>query len=241
VQFPWRRPGHLDMSEGNRITNWPSLVAGAMFDLKTPMAIVRGYLRMLENERLGPVTEKQRASFQEIQKATLGIVEILNDLDGLASLQGGGWSIDKASVSIGKLLSEVAGLPLLQHVAPVDIRIGAEHDAVTGVFRLLRQALAKLAHFIAWHQLRGERPLSIWLVDPPAASDLWIVLAATDQIQSAVKTSRDSLLPFAERQGPMSMNLPFAGAIVRAHGGELVALPTGVPGAVVVLPRSINE
>jgi hypothetical protein len=33
------------------------------------------------------------------------------------------------------------------------------------------------------------------------------------------------------------MDLPFAGAIVRAHGGQLLALPEGTPGAVVALPR----
>jgi hypothetical protein len=34
------------------------------------------------------------------------------------------------------------------------------------------------------------------------------------------------------------MDWPFASEIVRAHGGELLALPEGIPGAVVILPKA---
>jgi signal transduction histidine kinase len=229
------------MSEDNPSTNWPGLVAGGMFQLRSPLSVVQGYVRMFEVERFGPVTEEQRRAFQAIQQAAREIAAIVNALDGLASLEGAGWRIDKASISLGKLLSEVAGLPWHQNVAPYDIRTAAEDDTVTGVFSLLRHALAGLARSVAWDQLNGERPLSIWVVDPPVGSERWIVLAATDQIQEAVQTSRESLSPFDERPNRGTMDLFFAGGIVRAHGGQLLALPTGVSGAVVALPRPTGE
>jgi signal transduction histidine kinase len=208
-----------------------------MFQLRTPLLVVQGYLRMLDAGRCGPVTEEQRSVFQAIQQTARGFTEIVDALDGLASLEGAGWHIDKESISLGKLLSEVVGLPWLQNVAPIDVRNAAEYDTVTGVFSLFRHALAGLARSVFWDQLNGERPLSIWVVDPLVGSERWIVLAATDRIQEAVQTSRESLSPFDERRSGGTMDLFFAGGIVRAHGGHLLALPTGVGGAVVALPR----
>jgi signal transduction histidine kinase len=224
-----------------RTTNWPELVSGGMFQLSDPLRFVQGYARFLDAGRFGPVTEEQRSAFHQIQQAALRLAEIANALEGLASLEGAGQQIDKERISLGKLLSEVAGLPWLQLVPPVYIRTAAECDTVTGVFSLLRHALAGLVRSVFYDQLNGERPLSIWVVDPVGESERWIVLAATDQIQEAVQTSRESLSRFDERPVRGTMDLFFAGGVVRAHGGQLLALPTGVCGAVVALPRPTGE
>jgi signal transduction histidine kinase len=227
------------MSEDRPSTNWPWLVAGGMFELKTTISVVLGYVGLLNSERAGPLTEQQRTYLQRIQQATGQISDMVEALAGLASLHGA-WSTsnsEKGSVSLGKLLSEVADLPVLQNAGRVDVRAHGELDEIMAAPRLLWAALAGLARFVACDQLQRQRPLSICIVDPLAASERWIVLEASEQIQEAVKTPRERLTPLNERAGCLSMDLPFAGAIVRAHGGELLALPEGTPGAVVALPR----
>ena len=227
------------MSEHRPTPNWPWLVAGGMYELRTPINVVLGYAAVLNKEHGGPLTEQQRTYIQNIQHAARQIFRIVEALAGLASLEGAWSTSDRINetVSLRKLLSEVADQPLLQRVGPVDVRANSQHDEVIGAPRLLRHALAGLARSVAFDQLKGERPLSMWIVDPPAASERWIVLAAAEQIQEAVKTPRESLTLLDERRGPGSMDLPFAAAIVRAHGGQLLALPEDTPGAVVALPR----
>jgi signal transduction histidine kinase len=210
-----------------------------MFDLKSPISVVQGYVGMLNSDRAGPLTEQQRHYLQQIQQFTRQISQVVEALADLASLEGA-WSTGismKGSVSLRKLLSEVADLPFLQHAGRVDVRAHGPHDEVIAAPRLLGRALAGLARSVAFDQLQGKRPLSIWIVDPLAASERWIVLAAPEQIQEAAKTPRERLTQLDERAGRLSMDLPFAGAIVRAHGGQLLALPEGTPGAVVALPR----
>jgi hypothetical protein len=80
--------------------------------------------------------------------------------------------------------------------------------------------------------------LSIWAVDRAVESEWWFVIAPTDRIEDAEKTLRERLLPFGDPPSRSSMDLPFASEIVRAHGGELLALPEGMPGAVVILPKA---
>ena len=228
------------MSEDRPTTNWPWLVAGGMFDLQSPINAVQGYVGMLTSDRFGPLTEEQRSRcLQQIRQTTGQISQIVEALAGLASLEGA-WSTStssKGSVSLGKLLSEVADLPFLQDAGRVDVRAHGQHDEVIGAPRLLSRAFAGLARSLAFDQLGGKRPLSIWIVDPLATSEIWIVLAAPEQKQEAAKTPRERLTLLDERAGRLSMDLPFAGAIIRLHGGQLLALPEGTPGAVVALPR----
>jgi signal transduction histidine kinase len=232
------------MEENEPVSVWPLLVAGAMFDLKTPISIVNGYGRMLERERCGPITEKQRTAAQAIQHAARQISEVVDALQGLASLQGAGWRVEMTTISLRQVLSEVGRLPaeggkllIDERQGSIDVRIQAEHDEVIGALALVRRALVGLVRIVAFDQLNGERPLSIWIVDSPTASELWIVLAATDQIREAVRAPRESLSPLRWTPRGWSMDLPFASGIVQAHGGQLLALPEGIPGMVVALPK----
>ena len=225
------------MGNVNPATNWVWLVSAAMFDVKGPLSVVEGYARLLEIERIGAVTEKQRDALRSLQKAAGDVREIVQALAGLASLEGAWPGIERVRVPLAPLLTEVAGLPFLERGGPVDVRVRDQRSEVIGVRHLLQRAVAGLARWVVWEKAQDERPLSIWVVDTLAASELWIVLAATDDIREAVEMPHESLTALDDRQGRVSMDLPFANGIVRAHGGQLLALPAGMQGAVVTLPR----
>ena len=180
---------------------------------------------------------RSNATLYNLFKAACDIRETVEALAGLASMEGAWPGIDMGRIPLGKLLTEVAGLPFLSARPSHRHSSNDHHDDVRGAGRLLQRALAGLARLVIWDQFTSERPLSIWVVEPLVATERWIVLAATDQIQEAVETPRERLSPLDDRPGRMSMDLPFAGGIVRAHGGQLLALPGGMQGAVVTLPR----
>jgi hypothetical protein len=226
------------MGKVNPATNWVWLVSGAMFEMKTPLSVVDGYARMLESEKIGAVTEKQRDALRALRKAAGDVREIVHALEGLASLEGAWPRIETERVPLGPLLTEVADLWFFERCRPIDVRVSDQHDEVIGARRLLQRAVAGLCRWVVLDQFGiNERPLSIWVVDRLAASERWIVLAATDDIREAVEVRRESLTPFDHRPRGLSMDLPFADGIVRAHGGQLFALPGGMVGAVVALPR----
>ncbi len=208
------------------------------------MTVVNGYARMLDAEKCGPVTEKQRAVLGEIQKAVSKIQDVVDALQGLASLHGEGWRIEMTTISLRQVLSEICSLQaeggkllIDERQGSIDVRTQTQHDEFLGALPLVRRALVGLVRIVAIHQLNGERPLSIWIVESPKASELWVVLAATDQIREAVRHRRESLSPLRWTPRGWSMDLPFASGIVQAHGGQLLALPEGIPGMVVALPK----
>jgi signal transduction histidine kinase len=118
------------MSEDRPTTNWPGLVAGGMFQLRTPMNAAHGYVHLLISDRAGPLTAQQRSFLQHIDQSIRQISQIVDALADLASLEGA-WSPSntrKESVSLGKLLSEIADLPVLQNAGRVDVRAHGQLD-----------------------------------------------------------------------------------------------------------------
>jgi len=125
------------MGNVNPATNWVWLVSAAMFDVKGPLSVVEGYARLLEIERIGAVTEKQRDALRSLQKAAGDVREIVQALAGLASLEGAWPGIERVRVPLAPLLTEVAGLPFLERGGPVDVRVRDQRSEVIGVCYLL--------------------------------------------------------------------------------------------------------
>ena len=48
---------------------WPRLLSLSVHELRTPMTVVAGYLRMLLKDRAGPVTDQQRRLLEEAEKS----------------------------------------------------------------------------------------------------------------------------------------------------------------------------
>src|SRR5881392_755953 len=136
------------MEEDEPLSVWPRLIAGAMCDLKHPINVVNGYGRMLELERCGPITEKQRASAQGIQQAACQIREVVDALEGLASLHRAGWRVEMTTISLRQVLAEGGRLPIGERQGSIDVRIQAEHDEVVGALALVRRALVGLVRIV---------------------------------------------------------------------------------------------
>jgi len=81
-----------------------------------------------------------------------------------------------------------------------------------------------------------EAALSIWVIDPVIPTERWIVMAHQDQIQEATASDGEDLSPLGNPMR-LTLDLAFARRVITAHGGRLLSLPKGLPGAVIALPR----
>ena len=64
-------------------------MASAVHELKTPLAIVSGYLELLSNEKLGPLSPKQREVLTAMQSSSSRIERFLEDFLGYSLLETG--------------------------------------------------------------------------------------------------------------------------------------------------------
>jgi signal transduction histidine kinase len=68
---------------------FPRAMSLAVHELRTPVTVVSGYLRMLLREQGGPLTDKQRKMLEEAERSCGRIGALVSEMSELGKLHGG--------------------------------------------------------------------------------------------------------------------------------------------------------
>jgi NtrC-family two-component system sensor histidine kinase KinB len=82
-------------------------LASAAHDLKTPLAILNGYVELLQNEKLGPLNERQRDVLRDMQANGKRLQQFIQDFLTYSALETGGLKMQFELGDINHCLSEV--------------------------------------------------------------------------------------------------------------------------------------
>lgn len=93
-----------------RLQRTTNALASAAHDLKTPLAILNGYVDLLYSEKLGPVTEKQREVLRDMQASGKRLQEFIQDFLTFSALETGGLRMQFAPGNLNDYLSDVCRL-----------------------------------------------------------------------------------------------------------------------------------
>jgi two-component system, sensor histidine kinase and response regulator len=88
----------------HRTTN---ALGSAAHDLKTPLAILNGYVELLQSEKLGPISERQREVLREMEASGKRLQQFIQDFLTYSALETGGLKMQFAAGNINDCLSEV--------------------------------------------------------------------------------------------------------------------------------------
>ena len=93
-----------------RFERTTNALASAAHDLKTPLAILNGYVELLHSEKLGPLSERQREVLRDMQASGKRLQEFIQDFLTFSALETGGLRMHFAPGDINDCLSEVCRL-----------------------------------------------------------------------------------------------------------------------------------
>jgi signal transduction histidine kinase len=93
-----------------RFQRTTNALGSAAHDLKTPLAILNGYVELLQSEKLGPVSERQREVLREMQASGKRLQQFIQDFLTYSALETGGLKMQYAMGNINECLSEVCRL-----------------------------------------------------------------------------------------------------------------------------------
>lgn len=85
-------------------------LGSAAHDLKTPLAILNGYVDLLQSEKLGPISERQRDVLRDMQASGKRLEQFIQDFLTYSALETGGLNMQFAVGNVNDCLSDVCRL-----------------------------------------------------------------------------------------------------------------------------------
>ncbi len=94
----------------DRFQRTTNALGSAAHDLKTPLAILNGYVELLQSEKLGPLSDRQREVLHDMQSSGQRLQQFIQDFLTFSALETGGLRMQFAPGNINECLSDVCRL-----------------------------------------------------------------------------------------------------------------------------------
>jgi signal transduction histidine kinase len=216
--------------------DWAKIFSLMAHELRSPLSVVIGYVRMLLNEQLGPLSDRQKKVLDEAVKSSGRLSHVIAEMSDLARLESGDVQLHLAPVNLSSLVAEAA-----QQVQGTDDRrppvslFGETDSVVNGdAARLraafaafltasLREAASTSAVEVHW-SMRGRKEAVVAIAPSQSALELR---------HSDIR----SLVPYSGFVEGVGLGVVVAAKVVELHGGRTLTPPGhSHKGTVVVLP-----
>ena len=200
----------------------------AVHELRTPITVTTGYLRMLLREQAGPVSDRQRKMLEEAERSSGRINALISELSELGKLVAGELTPPAVTFNLAGLVAEVASG--MHEDADRGIRIevrATHHVTVAGDRMRLGAALRALVHAA----LRERVAPGVVVVECSTIADgggPWAVVTIGDDtaIPALADLARAAAPPpFDEWRGGLGLALPVGRRLIEAHGGAVWSAP----------------
>lgn len=189
-----------------------ALLALASHELRQPTGIIRGYLRMLDQDPT--LAQRHHKAIGEATRAADALVGLLDEIGELARLKDDAVRLTLKSMSLRSVLNQAVQaveLPAshdieLDVVAPVDVRMRVDETRMRSVFCTLIFVLARAQ--------TGATTIDLGLTRTKASASVTVTprtLGHGKIIDQSIDLTR----------GGSGLLLPIADATVQAHGGRL--------------------
>jgi signal transduction histidine kinase len=168
------------LSPSNR-DRFPKTLSLAVHELRTPVTVVCGYIRMVLKEQGGPLTDKQKKMLQEAERSCERISALVAEMSDLGKLESQEASVARQEIDFGAL---VTGVAANMHEGEdrgvrLDVRVPVKPMTVTGDPGRLAAAIHALLH--AALRERGEPGTIVAQCSVTDAAPPWAVLAVGDE------------------------------------------------------------
>jgi signal transduction histidine kinase len=200
---------------------YPSLLALAVHEFRTPASVVGGYLRMLQQDHDPPMSERQRRMIDEAEKSCARLVAIVAELSDIGKLDSGTIRLAQQPLDLFALIGDVADLVHEAKDRDVHLELSgpANGATVTGDATRLRTALDAIFRAI----LREQPGPSVVIAERRretrnGQTSAVLVVADQGRVQEAYDREAGA---FDDTRGGLGLALPLARRVIEAHSGRI--------------------
>lgn len=203
--------------------DFPRAMSLAVHELRTPVTVACGYMRMLLREQAGPLNDKQRKMVEEADKSCARITALIAEMSELGKLEDGQITVPQVAFDLAALIVELASS--MHEGEDRGVRLETRVPApvmVTGDRTRLAAAIGALMH--AALRERGEPGVIVVECSTPSdTNQRWALVTIGDAADAKplADAARTTLPPFDEWRGGLGLALPIGRRVIEAHGGAL--------------------
>jgi len=209
----------------------PRALSLAVHELRTPVTVVAGYLRMLLREQAGPLSDKQKKMLEEADRSCSRLGALVAEMSEFGKLEGGELVLARQDFDLATVVGELAsGLHDgedrgVQLEANVSIPVGMTQITLTG--DRVRIAAAIRALMQSTVRERVEPGILSARCSVAGDRERWAVVAIGDRA-IVPELERAALAPpasFDEWRGGLGLAIPVARRVIEKHGGAVWCAP----------------
>lgn len=203
----------------------PRVLSLAVHELRTPVTVVGGYLRMLLREQAGPLNDKQRKMLEEAERSCGRLGALVSEMSDFGKLESGDLTFAQLDIDVASLLAELASR--MHEGEDRDVRLelrGTDQPLViSGDRTRLAAALTALMHSAL--RERGEPGVIVTQCSTVTGQDgirYALVAIGDDSVLPALTANARGTTPsFDAWRGGLGLALPVARRVIEGHGGAL--------------------
>lgn len=220
----------------------PRAMSLAVHELRTPVTVVAGYLRMVLREQAGPISEKQRKMLEEADRSCGRLNALVAEMSEFGKLEGGDVAFARQDFDLSALIVELAsglheaedrGVLFEARVAiPADMKetgineLGIKELRVTGDRVRIAAAVKALMQSALRERIDPGLMLarcSVLQGDGVAGHPRWGVVAIGDEavLPDLERGAASPPSEFDEWRGGLGLAVPVARRVIEAHGGAV--------------------
>ena len=208
---------------------WPKLLSLSAHEVRNPLSVVAGYIRMLVKEQAGPISEQQRSVLAKVEESCAQLSRVVKEISALSQLESADPKFNRGTVKLMSILADaIAAQPDLPERTVKTVLIADSDPSVDADAIKLKTAFASILH-----ALRRELVASDELVvqvdarDGEVGRSIWITIGEPNQMAELLQLEPLALVAFDEWRGGNGLRLPHARRIIEAHGGRVLDRVSG--------------
>lgn len=208
-------------------TLFPRAMSLAVHELRTPVTVVSGYLRMLLKEHGGPLSDRQRKMLEEAERSCARLGALVAEMSELGKLEGDELSLARQSFDVCALLAELASGMQEGDDRGVHLEVrGCDSPIMIAGDRTRIGAALKALLFGA---LRERGQPGVIVAQCARAADDVVIAIGEEALLPALTGAAAAPPAFDEWRGGLGLALPVARRVIEAHGGALWSAGDGQP------------
>lgn len=222
----------------------PKLLSLAVHELRTPVSVISGYLRMLLRHFGSNLTEQQRKIIEDSERSCTTLSSMMADLSDLANLEAGHLPLARARVNLVPLLGAAATAASSDgdRSRALDLHLPDSPAWVVGDQMRLRDAFTTIFSAVLRERVSSEPiPADCIVREQDGRPFVHVAVGVSPASRAAIdgtESNRDVV--FDEYRGGLGFRLVLGARLVKALGGRIVSPDTarGAFSIVVSLPLS---